>query len=559
MPQALEGVAAVGLLYATVRRWSGPVAGPGRRRRAGADPGRGADVPLRQPRRAARAAHGRRRPTRVTRALEQAGTRWLLLAGVAHRLRVPDQDDAGLPGPARVRAGLPGRRADRRCGRRIGQVLAARPRPWSSPPAGGCWPSALWPASSRPYIGGSTDNTVLNLVFGYNGLGRLFGSAGNGGGGGGGDRRLQLRRGDRPRPAVQQRDGQRDLLAAAGRAGRPRRRAVGHPPGTAHRPHPGRADPVGRLADRHRRWSSPTWRARSTRTTRWPSRRRSPRWSRSAARPLWRRRDRLTSRIGLAAIVAAAGGWSYVLLARTASWHPELRYLVAGLTVLTAVGLLVAAGPRRPWAGRRRGWWSRASWPASSAPARSGWPPRPRPTPAASPASARPRRRPAAGGGMGGGARAARFGGGTAPSGTASDRPAAGPAAEPDTEPAGRHGNGTGGGMGGTTSTSTALVTALKATTTTWAAAVVGDQSAADLDPEQRQGRHGDRRMERKRQLPHPGPVRAVRGRRQDPLLHRQRHRRGHGRQQRRRCPDHRLGQGPLHGDARSAVRPSTT
>ena len=35
--------------------------------------------------------------------------------------------------------------------------------------------------------------------------------------------------------------------------------------------------------------------------------------------------------------------------------------------------------------------------------------------------------------------------------------------------------------MGGATSTSTALVTALKATTTTWAAAVVGDQSAADL------------------------------------------------------------------------------
>ncbi|TMR08037.1 glycosyltransferase family 39 protein, partial [Nonomuraea turkmeniaca] len=33
----------------------------------------------------------------------------------------------------------------------------------------------LWPAESRPYIGGSTDNSVWDLVIGYNGLGRIFG------------------------------------------------------------------------------------------------------------------------------------------------------------------------------------------------------------------------------------------------------------------------------------------------------------------------------------------------------------------------------------------------
>ena len=33
----------------------------------------------------------------------------------------------------------------------------------------------LVPASSRPYIGGSTNNSVLDLVFGYDGLGRIFG------------------------------------------------------------------------------------------------------------------------------------------------------------------------------------------------------------------------------------------------------------------------------------------------------------------------------------------------------------------------------------------------
>ncbi|MEZ7127335.1 ArnT family glycosyltransferase [Nonomuraea sp. AD125B] len=43
----------------------------------------------------------------------------------------------------------------------------------------------LWPADSRPYIGGSTDNTVRELVIGYNGLGRIFGQSQGGGFGGG--------------------------------------------------------------------------------------------------------------------------------------------------------------------------------------------------------------------------------------------------------------------------------------------------------------------------------------------------------------------------------------
>ncbi|MFF3499770.1 ArnT family glycosyltransferase [Streptomyces sp. NPDC003247] len=39
----------------------------------------------------------------------------------------------------------------------------------------------LIPASSRPYIGGSTDNTVWDLVVGYNGLGRIFGASSSAG------------------------------------------------------------------------------------------------------------------------------------------------------------------------------------------------------------------------------------------------------------------------------------------------------------------------------------------------------------------------------------------
>jgi 4-amino-4-deoxy-L-arabinose transferase-like glycosyltransferase len=61
--------------------------------------------------------------------------------------------------------------------------------------AGGWWVLAvvLWPTASRPYVGSTSDNSILSLVFGYNGLSRIFGntsgagpSPGPGGGGGGG-------------------------------------------------------------------------------------------------------------------------------------------------------------------------------------------------------------------------------------------------------------------------------------------------------------------------------------------------------------------------------------
>mgnify|MGYP002651316883 CR=1 FL=1 len=45
---------------------------------------------------------------------------------------------------------------------------------------------ALWPADSRPYIAGSTDNSLLQLAFGYNGLQRILGQEGHGPGGAGG-------------------------------------------------------------------------------------------------------------------------------------------------------------------------------------------------------------------------------------------------------------------------------------------------------------------------------------------------------------------------------------
>ena len=44
---------------------------------------------------------------------------------------------------------------------------------------------SLWPGS-KPYIGGSTDGSVWDLILGYNGFGRIFGEGGGMGGGGGG-------------------------------------------------------------------------------------------------------------------------------------------------------------------------------------------------------------------------------------------------------------------------------------------------------------------------------------------------------------------------------------
>ncbi|MER6993224.1 glycosyltransferase family 39 protein [Saccharopolyspora hirsuta] len=43
--------------------------------------------------------------------------------------------------------------------------------------------TALWP-SPKPYIGGSEDGSAWDLIFGYNGFGRIFGENGPGGGGG---------------------------------------------------------------------------------------------------------------------------------------------------------------------------------------------------------------------------------------------------------------------------------------------------------------------------------------------------------------------------------------
>ncbi|WP_222711108.1 glycosyltransferase family 39 protein [Quadrisphaera setariae] len=124
----------------------------------------------------------------VLRALEGGRTRWLLAAGALVGLGF-------LTKQLQVFLVLPALGATylffgpRRAGARVLQLLAAGAALLVS---AGWWVALveLWPASSRPYVGGSTDNSFLGLTLGYNGLGRLTGeetgSVGGGGGGGGG-------------------------------------------------------------------------------------------------------------------------------------------------------------------------------------------------------------------------------------------------------------------------------------------------------------------------------------------------------------------------------------
>ncbi|MBT2674571.1 glycosyltransferase family 39 protein [Streptomyces sp. ISL-14] len=122
----------------------------------------------------------------VIRGLDDGRTKWLVWAGVAIGfafLAKTLQAFLILPPLALVH----GVCAPVSVKKRIGQLAAGLAAIVVS---GGWWVAIveLWPASSRPYIGGSQNNSFLELTFGYNGLGRLngeeTGSVGGGNGGG---------------------------------------------------------------------------------------------------------------------------------------------------------------------------------------------------------------------------------------------------------------------------------------------------------------------------------------------------------------------------------------
>jgi 4-amino-4-deoxy-L-arabinose transferase-like glycosyltransferase len=190
VPQALAGVATVGVLYATVRRWFGPAAGLLAGAAAALTPVAVLMFRFNNPDALlvlvlTVAAYA------VTRAIEAGRTRWLVLAGALLGFGfLAKMLQAFLLVPPFALAYLVA--GPRGLGRRLMQLLAAGAALVVS---AGWWVAVvmLTPAADRPYVGGSTSNSILQLTLGYNGFGRLDGNetgsvgfAGRGGGGGGG-------------------------------------------------------------------------------------------------------------------------------------------------------------------------------------------------------------------------------------------------------------------------------------------------------------------------------------------------------------------------------------
>ncbi|HJQ02187.1 MAG TPA: glycosyltransferase family 39 protein [Jatrophihabitans sp.] len=181
-PQALEGVASVGLLYLAVRRTSGAAAGL----IAGAVL---AVTPV------AALMFRFNNPDALLvlllilgaycliRAVESGSTKWLAWAGALVGFGfLTKMLQALLVVPAFALVYLVA--APNPLRRRIGQLLSAGAALVVS---AGWWVAivSLIPAADRPYIGGSQHNSILELTLGYNGFGRLTGNETGSVGGGG--------------------------------------------------------------------------------------------------------------------------------------------------------------------------------------------------------------------------------------------------------------------------------------------------------------------------------------------------------------------------------------
>jgi len=188
-PQVLMGVATVGTIYATVRRRFSAVGGLVAGAAMALTPVAALMFRFNNPDALlvllmTLAAYG------LVRATETASTRWLLFVGMMFGfgfLTKTLQAFLILPAFALIYLVV----APTGLWRRVRQLLLAGLALVAS---AGWWVAVveLVPASSRPYIGGSQDNDFLSVTFGYNGFGRLTGdetgSVGGGGGGQGGGR-----------------------------------------------------------------------------------------------------------------------------------------------------------------------------------------------------------------------------------------------------------------------------------------------------------------------------------------------------------------------------------
>ncbi|MGW7634173.1 ArnT family glycosyltransferase [Streptomyces decoyicus] len=353
VPEALMGVATVGVLYGAVRRRFGAEAGLLAGGALAVTPVAALMFRFNNPDAllcllmvCAIAA--------VLRALDDGRTKWLVLAGVCFGLGFLTKTLQAwliLPALAVVYVCC----APVALRRRFGQLLLAG---LALVVSGGWWVAIveLWPASSRPYIGGSQHNSFLELTFGYNGFGRITGnetgSVGGGGGrpgGGGGWGETGITRlfsSDMGGQIAWLLPAAVILLVAGVWVLRRARRATA-------------AEQAGQRAE-FLVWGGAllttfaTFSFMSGIFHQYYNIALAPYIAAlvgMGAALLWRRGGRGASLV-LAATVAVTAGWSYVLLDRSPEWLPWLRWTVLGVGLVAAVGLLL---PVRAGASVRNG------------------------------------------------------------------------------------------------------------------------------------------------------------------------------------------------------------
>lgn len=355
VPEALMAVATVWLLYAAVARICGPRAGLLAGAALALTPVAALMFRFNNPD-AAMVLLMTACAYCTVRAVERASGRWLAWAGVAlgfaflakmleGLMIVPA---VGLAYLIAAPTGLP-RRVLHLLGALVAFVVSAG------------WfvvLTLLWPASSRPYIAGSTDNNFMNLVLGYNGFARV---AGHNHMSFGAPDPLGNSAGDQLRPAhLGGFGGQREGLSRlfSGEFGF----EIGWLVPAAllglilvliSRGRAPRTDPVRAGALLFGGWLLVDGLVLS-----YMKGMVHPYYCLSlapavaamvalGAHEMWSRRRSWFGRLGLIALILMAGGWSWWMLGRNADWLPALRWTILGATVLAAAAVMVSAPRRR--------------------------------------------------------------------------------------------------------------------------------------------------------------------------------------------------------------------
>jgi len=346
LPQALMGVGAVGFLFAAVRRVGGPGVGLIAGAALALTPVAALMFRFNNPDALlvllmVAAAYF------VVRATENGSTRWMALGGSALGFAfLAKMLQAFLVVPGLALAFLVA--APIGMWQRVWKLMVGAAAMIVS--AG--WYIALvelWPAGSRPYIGGSSSNSLLQLALGYNGIDRIAGGGQPGGGAGehggfGGAGNIFFG----GAPGIGRMFGQSMgtevswLLPAA---------LIGLIAALWLTRKAGRTD---RVRASLLLWGG--WLLVTAAVFSFMDGTIHPYYTVALApavaalvgisvRELWQIRDRLWSRLVMAAMSAVTGVWAFVLLDRTPDWMPALRWVVLVGSVVVAV--MVAAGAQR--------------------------------------------------------------------------------------------------------------------------------------------------------------------------------------------------------------------